>query len=97
MKIEKKKEHIVEIKEEVKIPQGEHEIILEKGDKIEILKEARYPISWNDQVDFRDEVYEALDDAGLSVMLEYSEYEGEEVVNVRFKGKNFELGLFQVR
>ena len=96
MKIEKRKE-IVEIQEEVKIAQDDHELILEKGDKIEILKEARYPISWNDQVDFRDEVYEALDNAGLSVMLEYSNYERDEVINVRFKGKNFELGLFQIR
>ena len=38
MKIEKRKE-IVEIQEEVRIPQGDHELILEKGDKIEILKE----------------------------------------------------------
>lgn len=40
MKIEKRKE-IVEIKEEVRIPQGNQEIILEKGDKIRILKEFR--------------------------------------------------------
>lgn len=37
MKIEKKKE-IVEIQEEVRIPQGDHDLILEKGDKIEVVE-----------------------------------------------------------
>lgn len=37
MKIEKKKE-IIEIQEEVRIPQGNQELILEKGDQIEVLK-----------------------------------------------------------
>lgn len=46
MKIEKKrKENVVEIQEEVRIPQGDHDLILEKGDKIvldnkESIKEA---------------------------------------------------------
>lgn len=39
MKIEKKKNEVVEIQEEVRIPQGNQELILEKGDRIEILKD----------------------------------------------------------
>lgn len=39
MKIEKKKENIVEIQEEVRISQDDRELILEKGDRIEILKD----------------------------------------------------------
>lgn len=43
MKIEKKKNtEIVEIQEAVKITQEGHDVLLEKGDRIEILKEASF-------------------------------------------------------
>ena len=43
MKIEKKKNtEIVEIQEAVKIAQEGHDVLLEKGDRIEILKEASF-------------------------------------------------------
>ena len=44
MRIEKRKE-IVEIQEEVRIPQGDHEIILEKGDMIEVVNESSSDVS----------------------------------------------------
>jgi hypothetical protein len=40
MKIKKKEENIIEIQEEVKISQEDKDIILEKGDRIKVLKEA---------------------------------------------------------
>lgn len=41
MKIEKKKdENVIEIQEEIRIIQDDQEIILEKGDRIEILSES---------------------------------------------------------
>jgi hypothetical protein len=42
MKIEKKEQSVIEIQEEVKISQDGKDLILEKGDKIEILKERDY-------------------------------------------------------
>ena len=48
MKIEKKKnENVIEIQEELKVSQGDQDLILEKGDKIEILKED-YTLSWRE-------------------------------------------------
>jgi hypothetical protein len=43
----KKKQNIIEIQKEVKIEQSDEVITLEKGDKIQILKEGRYTdIAW---------------------------------------------------
>lgn len=48
MKIEKKKNEVVEIQEEVRIPQGDQELILEKGDRIKVLSKEKI----NEQEDY---------------------------------------------
>jgi hypothetical protein len=65
MKIE---ENIIEIQEEVKIAQGDQDLILEKGDKIKIIKEARADRAYSKTIE--DSIVEALDDLPFSDAIE---------------------------
>jgi hypothetical protein len=92
MKIENKK-NVIEIQDEVKISQEGKDLILEKGDKIKVLKEAKYHVTWGEYKDVAGEVFEALEEYGLDVTYDYSTYERGNAIQLKLFGKTFELAL----
>ena len=95
MRIEKKKD-IIEIMEAVKISQEDQDVILEKGDRIEVLKERKIPVSWEETGGLAEEVFQALEDAGIEVRFDYSDYEREEVIKLKYGNSRYELGISEI-
>ena len=51
------KDYIMEIQEEVRLPQGDSELVLEKGDRIQVVKEGVYSPEWINSIDFSNLIY----------------------------------------
>lgn len=60
------------------------------------LKERKIPREWNRYQSLMNDVYEALEDAGIDVRAEYSEYEDTEVLVMITNKGTFELALYEI-
>ncbi len=87
-------ENIVEIQEEVRIPQGDQELVLEKGDKIQIIKEDQ-TITWKDFLGMKLLAQERLSEFVFEVPYQKIKVEGSYVscmllgksLHMKFKNK----------
>lgn len=95
---------VIEIKEDVRIVQEDKITILEKGDKIRVLKEkkldeAKYPQDWNDHEMMAEHLAEAIDRFGGPMECHYypdSDYGGVSF-EITYNRKRFALDLYLVR
>jgi hypothetical protein len=78
---------MIEVKEEFRIP-GTN-ILLETGDKIEVLQERLIPIEWSDNQEVMDEVYSALEDARIRVR-------GGDPITFTIGKENYAIELYKV-
>jgi hypothetical protein len=93
---EKKEAEFIEIQEEVKIVQEDLELILEKGDRIEVLKERKVPISWEAHEDIAIELFSIMEEAGMDVYFDDSDYSRGRAIQFRLFNKTFELDLNEI-